>query len=168
MKRIGLISDTHSYLDEKVFEYFENCDQIWHAGDIGNGHVLDQLEKFKPTLGVSGNIDDHKIRIRVPEKQIFELEGVKIYMIHIGGTPPKYSKDILPDLRLEKPKLFICGHSHILKVMPDKNLDNMLYMNPGAAGHHGFHHMRTLLRFELSEGSIKNLEAIELGKRGRN
>jgi len=168
MKRIGLISDTHSYLDENVFKHFENCDQIWHAGDIGDGLVLDQLEAFKPTLAVSGNIDNHEIRLRVPEKQNFELEGVKVYMIHIGGTPPNYSKGILPDLHIAKPKLFICGHSHILKVMPDKNLGSMLYMNPGAAGHHGFHHMRTLLRFELEDGKIQRLEAIELGKRGRN
>lgn len=168
MKRIGLISDTHGYLDDRVFEHFENCDQLWHAGDIGNTEVLDRLESFKPTLSVFGNIDDQQIRLRAPEKQIIELEGVKTYMIHIGGTPPKYAQGVLADLKIEKPNLFICGHSHILKVMPDKKMDSMLYMNPGAAGHHGFHRVRTLLRFELSKGKIQNLEAIELGKRGRN
>lgn len=168
MKRIGLISDTHSYLDESVFKHFENCDEIWHAGDIGDPNVLDRLEAFKPTVSVFGNIDDQQIRLRAPEKQIVEIEGVKVYMIHIGGTPPRYAKDVLGDLRAEKPDLFICGHSHILKVMPDKNLGGMIYMNPGAAGHHGFHRVRTLLRFELADGKIQNLEAIELGKRGRN
>ncbi|OEK00357.1 YfcE family phosphodiesterase [Roseivirga sp. 4D4] len=168
MKRIGLISDTHSHLDEAVFRHFENCDEIWHAGDVGNINVLDQLEAFKPTIAVYGNIDGQEVRLRAPEKQIFTIEGVNVYMIHIGGTPPRYAKDVLDDLGMEKPDLFICGHSHILKVMPDKNLGGMLYMNPGAAGHHGFHRVRTLLRFELSEGKIQKLEAIELGKRGRN
>lgn len=168
MKRIGLISDTHSFLDEKVFKYFEHCDQIWHAGDVGNPIVLDQLEDFKPVVSVYGNIDNQSIRLRAPEKQIFEIEDVKIYMIHIGGTPPRYAKNILSDLKKEQPGLFICGHSHILKVMPDKNIGNMIYMNPGAAGHQGFHKMRTLLRFDLDQGKILNLEAIELGKRGIN
>jgi len=168
MKRIGLISDTHSYLDESVFKHFENCDEIWHAGDVGNIYVLDRLEEFKPTISVYGNIDGQEIRLRAPEKQVFTSEGVKVYMIHIGGTPPRYAKDVLSDLRIEKPDLFICGHSHILKVVPDKDLGAMLYMNPGAAGHHGFHKIRTLLRFELNAGKVQKLEAIELGKRGRN
>ncbi len=168
MRKIGLISDTHSYLDQSVFKYFVLCDEIWHAGDIGNPYVLDQLEAFKPVTAVYGNIDDQAIRLRAPEKQILEIEGLKIYMIHIGGTPPRYARGVLEDLRTEKPDLFICGHSHILKVMPDKALNKMIYMNPGAAGHHGFHRMRTLLRFDLSDGKIENLEAIELGKRGRN
>ncbi len=168
MTRVGLISDTHGYLDESVFKHFENCDEVWHAGDVGNIYVLDRLEDFKPTISVYGNIDGQEVRLRAPEKQIFTIEGVKVYMIHIGGTPPRYAKDVLSDLRVEKPDLFICGHSHILKVMPDKNLGDMLYMNPGAAGHHGFHKTRTLLRFELNEGKVQKLEAIELGKRGRN
>lgn len=168
MKRVGLISDTHSYLDESVFKHFENCDEIWHAGDIGDPYILDRLEAFKPTQSVYGNIDGQDIRLRTPEIRLFTVEDVKVYMIHIGGTPPRYAKDVLSDLRVEKPDLFICGHSHILKVMPDKNLGGMLYMNPGAAGHHGFHKVRTLLRFELNEGKVQKLEAIELGKRGRN
>lgn len=168
MTRIGLISDTHSYLDERVFKHFDQCDEIWHAGDVGNPFVLDQLESFKPLRAVSGNIDGQPIRIRIPEIQSFTIEKVKVFMIHIGGTPPKYAKEVLSTLKTEKPKLFICGHSHILKVMADKNIDNMLYMNPGAAGHHGFHRMRTILRFEINGDKIQNLEVIELGKRGRN
>lgn len=163
---IGLISDTHSFLDPKVFDYFQACDEIWHAGDIGETMVIDDLASFKPVRAVYGNIDDKSIRLRHPEKLVFELEGVKVYMIHIGGTPPRYAKGVKTDLKAEQPKLFICGHSHILKVMSDKTLNNMLYMNPGAAGRQGFHRMRTLLRFELEAGDIKNLEVIELGKRG--
>ena len=168
MIKIGLISDTHSYLDDRVFDYFEKCDEVWHAGDIGDPYVLDQLESFKLVRAVYGNIDDHNMRIRIPEIQSFTIEGLKVFMIHIGGSPPRYAKSILNKLREEKPKLFICGHSHILKVMPDNNLNKMIYMNPGAAGHHGFHRMRTLLRFDIDKGQIKNLEVIELGKRGRN
>lgn len=168
MTRIGLISDTHSYLDDRVFKHFENCDEIWHAGDVGNPIILDQLGAFKPLRAVSGNIDGQSIRIRIPEIQSFTIEGVKVFMIHIGGTPPRYAKEVLDSLKSERPKLFICGHSHILKVMADKNLNKMLYMNPGAAGHHGFHHMRTLLRFDIDHDKIQNLEVIELGKRGRN
>lgn len=164
---IGLISDTHSFLDPRVFDYFQNCDEIWHAGDIGDVSVIDELASFKPVRAVYGNIDSQTIRLQYPEKIVFELEGVKVYMIHIGGTPPRYAKGVKTDLKTEKPKLFICGHSHILKVMPDKALNNMLYMNPGAAGRQGFHHVRTLLRFKLETGTIKNLEVIELGKRGQ-
>lgn len=167
MTRIGLISDTHSFLDERVFHHFEKCDEIWHAGDVGNMSVLNQLEAFKPTKSVYGNIDDHFIRNRIPEKNIFEVEGLKVYMIHIGGTPPRYAKGVLEDLRKERPGLFVCGHSHILKVMTDKNLGKMIYMNPGAAGHHGFHKIRTLLRFEIQSGKLQQLQAIELGSRGR-
>lgn len=165
--KIGLISDTHSFLDPKVFNHFQSCDEIWHAGDVGDIAVIEQLKAFKPVRGVFGNIDDQSVRQKYPEKLVFEVEGVKVYMIHIGGTPPRYAKGVKADLKKEKPRLFICGHSHILKVMPDKELDNMLYMNPGAAGRQGFHRMRTLLRFDLEAGSIKNLEAIELGKRGQ-
>lgn len=165
--KIGLISDTHSFLDEKVFQYFEECDEIWHAGDVGDAAVIKALSDFKPIRVVYGNIDGPEIRARYPEKLFFEIEGVKVYMIHIGGTPPRYAKGVKTDLKREQPKLFICGHSHILKVMPDKTLENMIYMNPGAAGKQGFHRMRTLLRFDLEAGAIKNLEVIELGKRGQ-
>lgn len=165
--KIGLISDTHSYLDPRVFDYFKDCDEVWHAGDVGNASVLDELENFKPLRGVYGNIDGQEIRVRLPEKNVFVLEGVRVYMIHIGGTPPRYARGVKAELKSHEPNLFICGHSHILKVMPDKALNNMLYMNPGAAGRQGFHKVRTLLRFELNQGKIEKLEAIELGKRGQ-
>lgn len=164
--QIGLISDTHSFLDPKVFDHFANCDEIWHAGDVGDHQVIEALAEFKPLRAVFGNIDDLALQQKYPEKLVFELEGVKVYMIHIGGTPPRYAKGVKPDLKLEKPDLFICGHSHILKVMPDKEL-GMLYMNPGAAGRQGFHKIRTLLRFQLINGKVQDLEAIELGKRGQ-
>jgi putative phosphoesterase len=162
--RIGLISDTHSYLDPKVFSYFEKCDEIWHAGDFGNEEVSQQLADFKPLRAVWGNIDDKNIRILHPKDNIFEIGGLKIWMTHIGGFPPRYEPAIIRQMPLIKPDIFICGHSHILRVMPDKK-NNLLYMNPGAAGKHGFHHMRTLLRFEIFEGKPQNLEVIELGKR---
>jgi len=166
MIKIGLLSDTHSYLDKRVFEYFKDCDEIWHAGDIGDPEVLHQLEKFKPVKAVYGNIDNQTIRSSCPEKRIFSVEGLKVYMIHIGGTAPNYAKGVKSDLLLHQPGLFICGHSHILKVKSDPNLNNMLYMNPGAAGKHGFHHVKTMLRFDIESSEPKNLEVIELGKRG--
>ncbi len=164
--KIGLISDTHSYLDPKVFEYFAKVDELWHAGDIGDPAVIEALEQFKPVRAVWGNIDGQPLRVRYPEKNSFVIEGLKVYMIHIGGTPPRYAKGVKSDLKVEKPGLFICGHSHILKVMPDKDL-NLLYMNPGAAGKQGFHKVKTLLRFEINQGKVEKLEAIELGKRGQ-
>jgi hypothetical protein len=165
--KIGLISDTHSFLDERVFVHFKNCDEIWHAGDVGEIEIIEELEAFKPLRGVYGNIDDHKIRSILPLELFFELEGVKVFITHIAGSPPRYANGIKRKLIDLKPNLFICGHSHILKVMPDNNLNNMLFMNPGAAGHHGFHKTRTILRFELESGRIKNLEVIELGARGK-
>ncbi len=165
--KIGLLSDTHSHLDTLVFKYFSDCDEVWHAGDFGTSNVLKELEEFKQTRGVYGNIDGQDIRISCPEKLIFEVDGLKVYMIHIGGTPPRYAKGVKADLELHRPDLFICGHSHILKVMPDLKMNNMLYMNPGAAGHQGFHRVRTLIRFDIELGKLKNLEVIELGKRGQ-
>ncbi len=165
--KIGLISDTHSFLDEKVFHYFDSVDEIWHAGDIGDIQVANQLEKFKPFRAVYGNIDDLEIRQKYPEMLIFSIEQVKVLMIHIGGYPTRYAKGIKNLLLEHKPKLFICGHSHILKVLPDPKLDNVLHINPGAAGQQGFHHMRTLVRFDVYSGTVKNLEVIELGMRGR-
>ncbi len=165
--KIGLISDTHSYLDEQVFKYFDDCDEIWHAGDIGSMEVAIRLENFKPFRAVWGNIDGREIRLRYPEDQIFECSGMKIWITHIGGKPPAYSKGIKPRLKEIKPDIFICGHSHILRVMADEKMDRLLYLNPGAAGMHGFHKIRTLLRFEIEEGKIKNMQAIELGKRGQ-
>jgi putative phosphoesterase len=164
--RIGLISDTHSFLDPKVFDYFKNMDEIWHAGDIGDRSVADELEKFKPFRAVFGNIDDKTIQARFKEDLWFECEGLKIWMTHIGGAPPNYNPRIKRILKERIPDIFICGHSHILRVKKDPNFKNMLYVNPGAAGNHGFHHMKTLIRFEILNREIKNMEVIELGKRG--
>ncbi len=163
--KIGLISDTHSYLDEKVFQYFRDVDEIWHAGDIGTLSLLEQLEAFKPTVAVYGNIDDTSIQAAAPENQIIVREGVKTLMTHIAGKPPKYNARVKKLIKEHQPNLLICGHSHILKVQPDHE-NNLLFMNPGAAGIHGFHQMKTLLRFDLENGKPKNLEVIELGKRG--
>jgi len=165
MKRIGLLSDTHSYLDVKIFEYFKDVDEIWHAGDIGNLDVTDALREHAPLRAVYGNIDDATARQEFPENQVFELEGVRIWMTHIGGYPPKYSTKIKKGLALHKPQLFICGHSHILKAIPDRER-GILHLNPGAAGHHGFHKVRTAMRFALEAGRPKKLEVIELGQRG--
>ncbi len=166
MTRIGLLSDTHSYLDEKVFDYFEECDEIWHAGDIGEVEVADKLEAFKPFRAVYGNIDDEKVRIRYPENLRFTCEGVAVFMTHIGGYPGRYTKRVREIIQKEPPDLYICGHSHILKVMPDKKY-HLLHINPGACGVHGFHKVRTIVRFTLEESNIKDLEVIELGLRGK-
>ncbi len=164
--RIGLISDTHSYLDPKVFDHFKNIDEVWHAGDIGDSSVADDLEKFKPLRAVYGNIDDKKMQARFAEDLWFESEGLNIWMTHIGGTPPNYNPRIKKILKEKTPDIFICGHSHILRVKKDPNYKNMLYLNPGAAGNHGFHLMKTLIRFEILKKEIKKMEVIELGKRG--
>lgn len=161
-----MISDTHGYLDEKVLKHFSICDEIWHAGDIGSVEIIDQLENFKPVRMVSGNIDTREIRARVPENQRFEIEGFRVWITHIGGAPPRYNPVVMPELRSQTPDIFICGHSHILRVIRDQPLNNMLYINPGAAGREGFHKVRTVLRFNLHDGVISQMEAIELGKRG--
>ena len=166
MKRIGLISDTHSYLDPKVFECFKDRDEIWHAGDIGTSQVTDQLAAFKPLRAVYGNIDGTELRATYPEDLLFELEGFTILMTHIGGYPGHYSPRARKLIAQHRPDIFVCGHSHILRVMRDEKHHNMLAMNPGAAGIHGFHKIKTLLRFDLDEGKILNVAAIELGKRG--
>lgn len=163
--KIGLISDTHSYLDPKVFEYFKECDEIWHAGDIGDKQVADQLEKFKPLRAVFGNIDDKAMQARYPEDLWFTCEGLTFWMTHIGGAPPNYNPRIKKLLKEKTPDVFICGHSHILRVKKDPAF-NMLYINPGAAGNHGFHSIKTLIRFEINTKIISKLEVIELGKRG--
>ena len=165
MKRIGLLSDTHSFLDEKVFTYFEQCDEIWHAGDIGSMELADQLEAFKPLRAVYGNIDDAKLRQRFPLNLRFDCEGLAVFMTHIGGYPGRYNKRVRGILQTEPPDLYICGHSHILKVMPDPKLD-LLHINPGACGNHGFHKVKTIVRFSVEEGKIDNLEVVELGLRG--
>jgi putative phosphoesterase len=164
MKRIGLLSDTHSFLDPKIYEHFKDVDEIWHAGDVGNLEVLDDLRKFKPVRGVYGNIDDHLLRRELPEFDRFMCEDVEVLMTHIGGKPGKYSKPAFDELEKKSPKLFICGHSHILLVKMDPKY-NMLWMNPGACGYKGFHSVKTILRFEIDGDKIQRLEAIELGKR---
>jgi uncharacterized protein len=164
MLRIGLLSDTHSYLDERLFEHFKNCDEIWHAGDVGTRQIVDQLEVFKPLRAVLGNIDSRQIGL--PEHQRFEIEGVRVWMTHIGGAPPRYNPTVRPELKTDTPHVFVCGHSHILRVMRDPALHNMLYLNPGAAGKEGFHKVKTALRFAIDNGKVLDMELIDLGKRG--
>lgn len=165
MLKIGLISDTHSWLDPAIFEYFKECDEIWHLGDVGSENIIHELQKFKPLRAVFGNIDGPIIRQLIPEDLYFEAEGLKILMTHIGSLPPKYSGRINKLLKIHNPDLFLCGHSHILRVIKDKDKFNLVYINPGAAGHHGFHHVRTIMRMTLENRKITNLEAIELGQR---
>ena len=161
MKKIGLLSDTHSYWDERYMKHFNDCDEVWHAGDIGSLDVAERFEDFKPFRAVYGNIDGHEIRQHYPEVNRFTLEDVDVLITHIGGYPGRYDPRIRSTLFAKPPTLFICGHSHILKVMFDKKI-NTLHMNPGAAGKYGFHKVRTLLRFVLDEGDIRDLEVIEL------
>ncbi|TGN26047.1 metallophosphoesterase family protein [Empedobacter tilapiae] len=163
MKKILLLSDTHSYIDDRILEYAQQADEIWHAGDIGDISVTDKLAEIKPLRAVYGNIDDNKARAEFPLNNRFTLEGVNVWITHIGGYPGKYNPAIRKEITENPPKLFICGHSHILKVMPDKQL-GLIHMNPGAVGKHGFQKVRTMLRFELNEGKIENLEVIEFKK----
>lgn len=163
--KIGVISDTHGYLDDKIFNYFEECDEIWHAGDIGSLSVIEQLESFKPTIAVFGNIDNNKIRQSHPEHQQFEREGLKILITHIGGYPPKYNAKAKALLTKNPPDIFVTGHSHILRVAHDSELNKLLFINPGAAGKHGFHKIRTIIRFDVNDKQVSNMQAIELGKR---
>jgi len=165
MALIGLISDTHSYLDPAVFEHFKDCDEIWHIGDIGDRKVLDQLTSFKPVKAVFGNIETQELRHELPEDLIFEIEGLTVFMTHIGSLPGKYSARIKKILKFHHPNLFICGHSHILRVIKDPAYNGLVYLNPGAAGRHGFHQMRTLMRMKIEQSKITNLEVIELGNR---
>lgn len=164
MKRIGLISDTHSYLDDKVFKHFENCDEIWHAGDFGTLELADSLAAFKPLRGVYGNIDGKDIRSVYPEHNRFKCEEVDVWMTHIGGYPDRYAPNVKSEIYLNPPKIFISGHSHILKVVYDKKIGT-LHLNPGAAGKQGWHKVRSLIRFCISEENIHTLEVIELGNR---
>jgi putative phosphoesterase len=163
MKTIGLISDTHNYLDESVFKHFANCDEIWHAGDFGSKDIADALKAFKPLRGVYGNIDGQDIRSIYPEQIIFNCEAVKVVIKHIGGYPKKYAPGVKETLVSEQANLFISGHSHILKVIFDNEL-NCLHMNPGAAGKQGWHQVRTLIRFVIDGKEMKNCEVIELKK----
>lgn len=161
MIKIGLLSDTHSYLDPSLETFFASCDEIWHAGDIGTIAVADTLRQWKPLRAVFGNIDDHKVRSEFPEVMTWKCEDVKILMIHIGGSFGRYSTLAQSHIVKYRPKLFICGHSHILRVQYDKK-NNMLYINPGASGKHGFHTVRTAVRFSIDGANIKNLEIVEL------
>ncbi len=164
MTRIGLISDTHDFLDDTVFTHFDKCDEIWHAGDFGTASIAEKLNNFKPLRGVYGNIDGYDIRSQYPEQQQFKVEGVNVYMIHIGGYPGRYTPTAKAHLVTHTPQLFISGHSHILKIIYDDKL-KCLHMNPGAAGKHGWHKVRTLIRFAIDGSNMKECEVIELGKR---
>ena len=167
MVRIGLLSDTHGYVDTQIAAFFDTCDEIWHAGDIGNDAVVDKLSESKPLIAVFGNIDGTSIRTRFPEHQRLIREGLEIWMTHMGGYPGNYARQIKPELYRNPPGLFISGHSHILRVMPDKKL-SLLHMNPGAAGRSGLHQVRTLIRFEIDNGIVENVDVIELGSRSNH
>lgn len=165
--KIGLLSDTHSYLDTRIFSYFKKVDEIWHAGDIGSVELIDQLRNFKPLVGVYGNIDNKEIRAEFPEFNRFVRDQVSVLMTHIGGRPGRYTQPLVKELKVNGiPKIIVCGHSHILKVQFDQRF-KALWLNPGACGNHGFHQIKTLLRFELNKGKIENMEVIELGPRGK-
>ncbi len=164
MTKIGLISDTHGHIDDRLFEFFEDCDEIWHAGDWGSIEVSEKLTAFKPVRGVFGNIDDWEIRSIYPEHQRFSLEGFDIWITHIGGYPGKYDRRIKNEIFGNPPDLFICGHSHILKVIYDKQL-KLWHINPGAYGFSGFHKKRTAVKFILDNKQIKDLKILELSKK---
>ena len=161
MKKISLLSDTHSILDERFIPHLKNSDEIWHAGDIGSLDVYDKLTKLSDVKAVYGNIDDHKIRIGLKSELFFKCEGLNIYMTHIGGYPGKYSKGIKEKIEKTNPNIFICGHSHILKIMNDKK-NKLLFLNPGAAGNHGLHKVKTIIKFDIDDKEIRNLRIIEL------
>jgi|SRR5690606_8794276 len=161
--KILLLSDTHSYIDEKILQHVQNADEVWHAGDIGDLKVTDQIKAIKPLRAVYGNIDGTEVRKDFPLNQLFFAEKVKVLMTHIGGYPGKYTKGIKDLIRKEQPQIFISGHSHILKIQYDKQL-NVLHLNPGAAGIYGHHQVRTMIRFEIDHTEIKNMEIIEWKK----
>ena len=167
MLRIGLISDSHGDIPDDVRLHLEHCDEVWHAGDIGPVQLEDILHPNQICRAVYGNIDDSNIRAQWPENQLFEIDGLKVLITHIGGYPPRYSKRVRQLLDEVSPNLYICGHSHILKVMPDRSR-KLLHMNPGACGHKGFHSIRTMLLFDINAGVIENVRAVELGPRGRS
>ncbi|MFY8064970.1 MAG: metallophosphoesterase family protein [Flavobacterium sp.] len=164
MKKILLLSDTHSHIDDVVLKYVHQADEVWHAGDIGDLIVTDTIKSLKPLRAVFGNIDDDKARMEFPLHNRFLCEDVDVWITHIGGYPGKYNQSIRPEIQNNPPNLFICGHSHILKVQFDKSL-NLLHMNPGACGIYGFHQIRTMLSFEINGDKIQNLEIIEIGKK---
>jgi putative phosphoesterase len=161
MTRIGVLSDTHNYLDDRIFTHFADCDEVWHAGDIGSVDVVEKLKSFRFLRAVYGNIDGHELRREFPLYNTFKIEDVSVLLTHIGGYPGKYARDVLPQIFTQKPNLFVCGHSHILKVQYDKSFD-MLCINPGSAGLYGFHSVRTLLKFEINGNQFQNMQVIEL------
>ncbi len=161
MIKILLLSDTHGYIDDKILKYVKQADEVWHAGDIGDLKVTDAIKKLKPLRAVYGNIDDAKARLEFPEHNRFKCQDVNVWITHIGGYPNRYDIRVREIIKQNPPDLFICGHSHILKVMSDKKL-NLLHMNPGAIGKYGIHNVRTMLRFEIDGNKIQNLEVIEI------
>jgi len=164
MTKILLLSDTHSFIDEQILKYVKQADEVWHAGDIGDLKVTDCIKKLKPLRAVYGNIDDATARLEFPLHNRFLCEQVDVWITHIGGYPGKYNINIREEIKANPPKIFIAGHSHILKVQYDKKLQS-LHLNPGAAGKHGFHKVRTMLRFGINDSDIKNMEIIELEQR---
>ena len=166
MRQIGIISDTHGFLDDQVYDHFKDCDEIWHAGDFGNMKLVEDLQNFKPLKGVWGNIDDAVIRQTFPEKMRWRCEKVEVMMIHIGGYPHKYAPSVRHEIQVNPPKLFISGHSHILKVMFDEQLQ-CLHINPAAAGNEGWHKMRTVVKLKIVGDRLYDCQVIELGKRGK-
>jgi len=168
MLRVGLIADTHNYLDPQVFDYFKDCDEIWHAGDFGTIEIANELKSIAPVLGVYGNIDGQDIRKEYPCHLRMNREGVDVWMTHIGGNPGRYAIPCRVEMETNPPDIFICGHSHILKIARDPNHKKTIYLNPGAAGRQGFHFERTIVRFTLDEGKIDNVEVINLGSRTTN
>lgn len=163
MRRILLLSDTHGYIDKTILNHVKKVDEVWHAGDIGNIEVTDAIKELKPLRAVYGNIDSSKIRAEFPEHNRFLCENIDVWITHIGGYPGRYDRRVREDIKVNPPKLFICGHSHILKVMNDKSL-SLLHMNPGAIGKHGLHKVRTMLRFTIDSSKIDNLEIIEFSR----
>ena len=161
MKKILLLSDTHGHVDDHIMKYVKESDEVWHAGDIGTTQVTDTISNLKPLRAVFGNIDNHELRLSFPEELLFECEDMNIYMTHIGGRPGRYSKGISEKIKSLKPKIFICGHSHILKIQFDK-VNQLLFINPGAIGKHGFHKVRTMVRFVVDKSDIKNMQVIEV------
>ncbi len=164
MKKIGLLSDTHGHFDERIYKFFDDCDELWHAGDFGTLAVSQRLAAFKPLRGVFGNIDGPEIRQLHPLDQRFDCEGLDVWMTHIGGYPGRYDRRVKGLIRKNPPGLFISGHSHILKVKPDKQL-HLLHLNPGAAGKYGFHQVKTMMLLQIDEGRVVRLQAVDLGKK---
>ena len=163
MKKILLLSDTHGYIDDHILKYVNESDEVWHAGDIGSVEVTNIISNIKPLRAVFGNIDGAEIRLSFTKDLVFECEDVKVFMTHIGGRPGRYAKGLSQKLKSTRPKIFICGHSHILKIIFDET-HKVLFINPGAVGKHGFHKVRTMVRFQLSKGNVKKMEVIEVNR----